>query len=283
MEREFLKKLQKVLLDIFKNRDNFYHRKYLKSGITKKDVSSLDKMVFQEFPPTLLEELAKTPIQKRSLENHPRFNKLIFSAKTDSYFILRRNLKEISQMSLPIEGSRPLVIMQDVYEAIEYCLFFYEQKILPLIGEILNPAVVYATSKQYQIDSIYTDCASIDSFYEGLMRLKIPIKSVTIIDCRVDIKYAKLFKGLKINYVISLPEFGPVAYACQEHLNKNTLFRKKALVFHPYDDTFVEAGEFSILSSVRLISCPMIRYKSGLHLKDFNTNCSCGKQSFVQI
>jgi hypothetical protein len=278
MDNAFLKKLQRIILEAFAKKTNFYRIKALSHGIKKKDIEKLDKEVFQTFPITTLQELADTPYRQRSLQEKPGLNKLVFSEGATRYFLIHRTLEEIRKDALPLDGTRPLVLMQDVYEAIERCLFFYAHHVLPLIGEVLNPSVVYAAAQQYRIDSLYIDHDSITNFREGILKLNLPLKAVTVIDSSFTDSDLKWPKGIKIHYIISLPEFGRVAYACPESV------ARKKLVCHPYGDTFIEPAKQAILTSVRLRSCSMIRYQSKLTFKAVESQCSCEEQySFVYI
>lgn len=225
----------------------------------------------QKLPILKTDELIKCSSKQRPSKDTQGFYKMVSAGP--KYFLVFRSLEEIRNMDLPLGFTRPLVLMQDTYEAIEYCLFFYERKLLPLIGEVLNPAVLFATAKQYEVDSIYFDSFCAGNFYPELKKLKLPLKSITLIDSKIDTKYLKLFKGMKVNYIISLPEFGPVAYACKDNL-------KKGFVFHAFDDVMIEEGKNALLTSLRLNFCPMIRYKSNLNIEEININCSCSKKIY---
>ncbi|OGH12132.1 MAG: hypothetical protein A2776_01215 [Candidatus Levybacteria bacterium RIFCSPHIGHO2_01_FULL_40_10] len=268
MNRRFQVKLEAILKGVFKKSDSFYRRKYTESGIHLKDFLSPDS--FDLIPPTTLKELATTPFKERCSKEGPGLNKLIYSKEAKRYFIVHRTLDEIKNEHLFIDGTRPLVIIQDVYEAIETCLFFYEHGILPLIGEILNPAVVYATASQYNIDSVVADIESFKNFYKDLSKLDLAIKSITIIDSKAFDRYD--FQGIKMNYILSLPETGPIAYACPYLKNKH-------FVFHPYDDIFIEDGKKTTITSVRLEACPLIRYQANISIKLFESKCTCDKVS----
>lgn len=277
MDNAFLKKVQRIILEAFAKKTNFYRIKALSLGIKKKDIEKLDKAVFQTFPITTLKELADTPYSQRLLQEKPGLNKLVFSEGATRYFLIHRTLEEIREDALPLDGTRPLVLMQDVYEAIECCLFFYEHHVLPLIGEILNPSVLYAAAQQYRIDSLYIDHDSITNFREGLLKLDLPLKSVTIIDSGFTAEDLRWPKQFSIHCIMSIPEFGRIAYACPESIVK------KLFIFHPYPDIFIEPLKSSILTSTRLHACPMIRYQSSLSFRTTQSQCRCKETSFIMV
>ncbi|GEM_PF-4582510 len=274
MTDKFIKEVQAILEQAFKIKDNFYRLKYQSAGIDKKSLALFNKETFLKLPLTTLNELAKSPYKNRCLEEKKGLNKLVFSKEADRYFLIHRDLTEIEKEALPIKGvRRPMILMQDVYEALEHCLFFYEHSILPLIGEVLNPAVVYATAKQYQVDLLVIDGQSVANFREGLLKLNLPLKAVIVVDSAFNTDSLKWSKKINVDCILSLTEFGPVAYSCPQALSK------QKFVFHSYQDTMIEPAEFAILTSIRLRSCPMIRYKSSLPLKAVESRCSCGKAS----
>lgn len=276
MRGKFLDQVQIILNDIVSKRSNFYNQKYSSAGLTKKELLTLSDSTFNKLPVVNLKELGKSPYKNRLLNEKAGFNKLVFSESVGQYFLVHRNLDEIAQSNLPKHAnSRPMVLLQDVYEAIETCLYFYGHKTLPLIGEVLNPAVVYATAAQYDIDSLYIDRYSIQQFRSELLNLKLKIKSVAVIGSDFSTEDLLWPKSANVNAVLSLPEFGEIAYACPEHI------KKKKFVFHAFSHTLIEPGKSAVLTSVRLKSCPMIRYLSNLSLNAIDSSCKCGKPSFL--
>ncbi|MBI2036296.1 hypothetical protein HYT17_01590 [Candidatus Microgenomates bacterium] len=275
MPAEFFPELQTILKEVFTKRHNFYRLKYQSAGIDRKSLALFNKETFLKLPLTTFNELAKSPYKNRCLEEKKGLNKLVFSKEADRYFLIHQDLTEIEKEALPIKGvRRPMVLMQDVYEAIEHCLFFYERGILPLIGEVFNPAVVSATAQQYRIDSLVIDSQSTADFRQELLKLNLPLKAVTVVDSAFNANDFKWPKGIKVYCILSLPEFGRIAYGCPEALLKK-------ITFHPYEDILIEPAKFAILTSVRLRSCPMIRYQSDLSLKKVESRCSCGQPSFL--
>lgn len=274
MEKAFIKNLQIIVGTILNKKNDFYKERYKASGIKKGFISSLNEETLHQLPVITLKELALSPFKKRRIEEKPGFNKLVLSTEADRYFIIHRSLEEIKKDSLPLEGTRPLVLFQDVYEALEHCLFFYEQGILPLIGEVGNPAIVYASAKQYNVDSVYLDNQCLKSLLDELLKLNLPIKSITLIDSYINSTY-NWPKGITVHYILSLPEFGRIAYACPKTINK------KPFVFHPFSDTYIEPSKLSILTSSRLHACPMIRYRSPFSFKETKATCTCNRSSFI--
>lgn len=273
MNKKNLTSLQLLLSRIFTSKENIYKTKYQKAGIERKDVVSLNNEIFTTLPTITLKELAKAPYKTRLLEEKAGFHKLIHSPQTDSYFIIHRTLAEIKKDITPILGKRPLVLMDSVHEAIERCLFFYEKQILPLIGETSNPAIVYETAKQYNVDSLIIDHQSLVTFKNELLQQNLPIKSVTILDTNLTPEDLTWPKEIKVYPIISLPEFGPVAYQCSQSS------QKKKFIFHAYDDVFIEPDISSVLTSSRLSACPMIRYKSDVAMKETAKTCMCREKS----
>ncbi len=274
MNRQQSNKLQNLLVSIFQTQDNFYKTKYSKAGIGKKDIQGFNWNVFKKLPPVSAKELAGASYKLRCLKEETGLNKLVFLKDVNKFLLIHKTIAEIKENALPKEGSRPMVVMEDLYEALEYCLFFYQQGTLPLIGEIINPGIVYATASQYRIDSLVVDLASKKTFQTGLLKLKLPLKSVTVIDSFFSPEGLAWPEKITCHYILALPEFGRAAYLCRE------AFKKGFFVLHPFEDVLIEAGKGALLTNFNLTACPMIRYHSNLHLEPMTSSCSCGRESF---
>lgn len=88
------------------------------------------------------------------------FNKLVYSKEFERYVIARKTLAEIRDQNISFEGKRPLVLFEDIYEALEKALYLYEKGYLPLLGDAANPGVMLSLAKQYGVDSLVSDEAS---------------------------------------------------------------------------------------------------------------------------
>lgn len=203
----------------------------------------------------------------------PFFNKLVFDKNTERYVILRRALDEIKAIDLPTDTRRPMVLMKDIYDAIEFCLFFYEHNILPLIGEWGNDAVVAATAKQYNIDGLFTDRASLLKFENLLIGANLPIKQIAIIDRSFEKSDLTRFPAAKKDFILSLPETGPFAYLCDKTAGVQN-------IFHPYSDVSIEPG-LAVISSSRYKLSPVEHYRTDIYLEKTEDICGCGLPSFV--
>lgn len=273
MNTQLRENLRNILIEIFQKKANFYKIKYLKAEINKKDITNLDDGLFKKLPLTLERELADTPYKLRNLKEELGLNKLVFLKNLNKFILVHKPLEEIKKDSLPLGGSRPMVIMQDSYEAFEYCLFFYQQGILPLIGEIVNPAMLYANAAQYRIDSLVLDLASKKLFQTELLKSNLPLKSVTIVDSSFSSDGIIWPEKIDRNYILALPEFGKIVFLCKKSLESGST------VFHSFEDVFIEPGEKTVLTSGSLRANPMIRYQSSLHLEQEKI-CLCGRPSF---
>lgn len=273
MDTQLKKKLQALLSEIYHSRDNFYKKKFLQAGIEKKDIGDFDLEVFNKLPMTTVKDLENTPYNKRCLKEEQGLNKLVYLKNINKFILMHRTLREIKENPIPLNGFRPMVILQDLYESLEYCLSFYQQKRIPLIGEITNPAILYATASQYRIDSLVLDIASKKLFQTELFKLKLSLKAVTVVDSFFSPEGLAWPKTIDCNYSLSLPEFGKIAFLCKE------AFKKGFFLFHSFRDVFIEPGEKTVLTSVNLQACPMIRYQSNLHL-EARGSCICSKQAF---
>lgn len=275
MKPKFFTKLKGVLKGIYEVKDKLYYPKYIKQGF--KDLKLLDRKLFESLPIVTDKDLVNISYKDRRIYEKTGLNKLTYFKSLDSYVLVHRTLDEIRNNKMKVGGDRPMVLMQDVYEALEYCLYFYEKGVLPLIGEVLNPAVVLATARQYKVNALYMDKISKDSFLKDLQKLKLPLKSITIIDNSLDSKELAEFRLLKAEFILNLFEFGAVAYLCPDQINM------KNPVFHPFDDVWIESQpeRRAILTSNRLQACPMIRYQSDIRLEKALSNCSCARESYL--
>lgn len=270
MDKQLVNKLQKLLVEIYSGKKNFYKSKFLKAGIRKKDIEDLNLEIFNKLPVTTVKELVNNPYDSRCLKEEQGLNKLVNIASVNKYILIHKTLKEIKRNPIFLEGKRPMVILQDLYESLEHCLYFYQQKRIPLIGEVTIPGILYSTAVQYLVDSLIIDNASKKLFYTELLKLKLPLKSVTIIDSNFEPEGLIWPKKISCNYFIYLPEFGICMYLCKEAL-------KKSYIFHAVNGVYIEPGKKTILTNANLSACPMIRYESNLYL-EAKGKCSCGKQ-----
>lgn len=274
MDQEFFQKIMDLLVNLWNAEPSFYREKYAWAGFTENNLKTINPVSFKTLPLVTKNELAETRYRDRIYEEKSGLNKLVFSEEANTYFLIHRTLEEIRGDALPVKGERPMVILSNVYEAIEGCLFFYENGTLPLIGEIYNPAVIYSSARQYQIDTLFIDHASILKLRKELLAQPIKIRHVTIIDSSFYTEDLDWPENIEKTFVFSIPEFGRIAYACQEFL------QKKELILHPYDDVYIEPSALSILTSTRLKACPMIRYQSAVYIEQADARCNCGKTAF---
>lgn len=271
---EFRQKIKELLKTVLAAEPDFYRKKYLSAGLGEEKINTLDESSWNSVPILTKEEISRTPYKNRCYGEGSGLNKLIFCEATDEYILLHRTLEEIRQEKFTLMGERPMVIMADVYEAIERCLYFYENKLLPLIGEFHNSAVIYATARQYEVDALFIDHSGIAAFREKLLEILPGLKSVTVIDSAFAPEDLKWPEKIILNFSLSIPEIGSIAHACPESIKSGNL------VFHPADDVYIEPSALSVVSTYRLKACPMIRYKSALFSEKISGNCRCGKMSF---
>lgn len=273
MDAEFLQKIKELIGLVLAAKPDFYRKKYASAGIDVTRLDTLNESNWNSFPILTKQELAYAPYDSRCYGEKPGLNKLIFSNEADQYFLIHRTLEEIRQEQLPYDGTRPMVIFENVYEAIERCLYFYEQNVLPLIGEFHNPAVIYATARQYEVDTIFMDRAAIRAFREKLLEILPALKSVTVIDDTFSQEDLEWPEKIKLNFTLSIPEIGSIAHACPESIVQ------KDLIFHPADDVYIEPSALSIITTTRLKACPMLRYRSHIYFEKISPRCLCPKAS----
>jgi len=257
MKGEFWTELKKLFQAVVGREGSFYRELYSKAGIDEN--FSLTPENFASLPAVTGEILAGAPYPERSYKEGSGLNKLVYSDEAGRYFLVHRTLEEIKAASLFVSGKRPLVLRESVYEAIENCLYFYEHNVLPLIGEIHNPAVVLATARQYSVDSLVADHSSIVSLGGELLKLNLPLKEITAVG---DVFYGSDFgwpSEINKKFVLSLPETGPLGYSCPKFESGGKI------TLHPYADVLIEPGALSLVTSVRLKACPVIRYRTSLY------------------
>ena len=276
MSESFLKNLKKLLADVLAAEPEFYRKKYLNAVIDDDCIRNLDEERFKTLPAATKEEIARAPYAGRLYQEGSGITKLIPCVEAGRSFLLHRTLEEIKEDDLPYEGARPMVLMSNMYEAIERCLFFYERNILPLIGEFRNPAVAVSSARQYNIDALVMDHTAVLQYRRMLCALNLNIQSVTVVDSTF---HKDDFSGWPPEttkyFVVSFPETGRLAYSCPRAAAEDKL------VLHPYPDVYIEPSALSVITSVRFKSCPMIRYRAPVYFEDVRSVCGCGKASFA--
>ena len=112
--------------------------------------------------------------------------------------------------------------------------------------------MVYATAQQYRVDALFIDAASTRNFRTDLLESLPGLKYVTVIDAAFSKSDFEWPETIQPNFILSIPEAGSIAYACPE-----AAAARKEFIFHPRPDVFIEPAGLSVITSIRLKSCPL--------------------------
>jgi hypothetical protein len=274
MDPEKLKKLNEVILNI-KSADNlFFYNKIALDLNSETDVLR----VFKDLPTTDYLKLSASDLGERLYrkgELTGKFVKVIRNYKTP--FLVQRNLSDIQQENYGIACMRPQVLLSDSHDALEKSLWFYENNILPLIGEPNNLDVSAFSAKKYGIDFLLTNPEMIGSYWP-ILREEVDVTKikVNLLSSSFDANTLKklLPEASSLQLILALPEVGAFAHSCPEQLKKGRLF------FHPDKNSVLEIlNNYLIVTKIIFMPTPIIRYQTTIRAyNEKNKHCSCGNR-----
>lgn len=235
-------------------KSDFY--KLLKDKVKKGDIPTVSSKDFLDFP-----------LLKRDYLNKKMVTKVIHGH--NDAFLLGRTIDDIRQESFGIPAKRPLMLFKYTYESIEKGLWFYEQKILPMINED-NLEITTMMASKYTVDGIVGEMDMIKNFTPILSRkynLK-NIKHIRIIDTTFDTLFMeKYFSHAEIFYTLGTPLSGSIASMCPESKD----------VFHEDEHALIENlnGKL-VVTKLYMMPTPIIRLETGIPIQPKSTlTCSC--------
>ena len=270
------RRLQRLIVEVLEsNASRFYRTLYGTSRMRALGVR--DARDLAALPVLTRAMLAATPLRDRLYRSERGITKTV---RHDPPFLVHRTVCDIAEDDYALgPRKRPLVLSAESGDACERALWCYERGVIPLIGEPNNLPSTAAFARQYRIDAVIAETALWERFLPHLSG------AYDVREIRRAV-FAEPFSGNRssvralgvsperIVFVLSLPETGPFARSCPRAL----LHRE--LVFHPDESSAVEIGETAILTKFLMMPTPLIRYDTGLAVRERNGRCRCGKPAF---
>jgi len=223
----------------------------------------------------------KTPLHDRQYKQEKGITKIV--KKYETPFLVNTALVDLKEEDFGDKTvERPLVLLSDSHEALEKSMWFYENNTLPLIGETKNLKVTAYAASRYKIDSIVIDMKMFSQFlppFSTKYNIKDSIK-ITVLDDNFDKKeissILKLFPSAR--FILCLPETGAFANSCSKSLAKGNL------IFHENNTSIVEVADTLIVSRLRNLVTPIIRYNSNIRGEFLKQkSCTCAYESFTLV
>lgn len=283
-ENKILPRLQKLLNIMEKEeQSSFYRKKFQTAGVNAGTLKTLADL--PKFPLTHWIDFFETKLWERLYKRNVAEGKIVkIINEYRRVFLIQRNLSDLYEEDYEISKlQKPQILFGNIHEALEKSLLFYENNVLPLIGEPNNFAISTFSAKERNIDSLMIGerlfCSYVNHLKEvmDVKDLKIMVVGQFIDPSNI----LQLVETLKINsvrFIMELPETGPFAYACPEALVQGKL------VFHPDKNSFVENEGALIITKVIHMPTPVIRYQADIFAQPEKTNCNCeAEKSFVLI
>jgi hypothetical protein len=209
--------------------------------------------IFSDLPVTSRSDLALCPLSQRSYKKEQGLMKVVYAGEL--FFLSAWSFADIAQEAYGTSSKRPLVYFKNPYETIEKAMWCYLNGMVPLSGEI-NADIAMLAARAYQIDSLITDPASVDSLAPYLRERTEPLSSISFIAESFEREqiahYSQYAKRSRL--VLSLPETGAFAEA---------KFSENA-AFTPLPNCSIEKGDTLILTKATSLITPIIRYDTGI-------------------
>lgn len=248
--------------DIFESR-NFEFKEFCSSSINN----------LEEIPCISYLNLLSVPLGQRLYTKKPHVGKLVkIVRRYGDPFLIQRNLNDIQKENYGIACQRPQVCFDDSHEALEKSVWFYENNILPLVGEPNNLSVTAFTAKRYKIDFLL---ASQSLFFRLFSLLKSDFNArgikISLLDDYFEIEnILALFPVTEnLRLILALPETGAFAESCPEALKKGKL------IFHPDRNSILETGGRLIVTKLIKMPTPIIRYQTDIFVESVDKRCRC--------
>lgn len=108
-----------------------------------------------------------------------------------------------------VRGERPLIAFEDIGELLHRSLWVYEHRRLPLIASGSDDLTLYLTGR-WAADSLVCDTRSCARLLPGLLRSKVPLREIIVVDTAPEIPKRLPLKGMRIVRAVANPVQGIV-------------------------------------------------------------------------
>lgn len=210
---------------------------------------------FETLPILTLQQLAHTPLPKRRYVNGSGITKVV--RRGGNTFLSEWLTTHTAQEELGPVGARTLVYMSSAHEAMEKGMWCYAHNSLPLVGE-KDPLLAARTARVAQVDTVIVDSASLQKLLPHLAECA-PLTHLVVLDHVFDSRVlsAAAQYAQHVTLTLTLPETGAFASAPLQ----------TDLVFTLHDACILETDERTLLTKVRPLVTPIIRYDIGVRLR----------------
>lgn len=207
---------------------------------------------FSDLPAASRADLIRVPLSERRYKEATSLVKIVGTG--DSVFLSEWALEDIAREPFGTPATRPLVYMSEPHESIEKCMWFYENRTLPLIGEP-SVEVAAAAAAKYRVDSIITDPAALLKLAPRMHTMCDDLESITIIGTSFDPKelmFARAF-ARRVRLLFAFPETGAIAQAELQASPE----------FEAVPNCLVEkSGSDILVTKLASLVTPIIKYKT---------------------
>jgi hypothetical protein len=271
-----LDKLKNLVKNVLTSDDSDFYRSFYKENGIKIETFGIDNSEDIETLPFISSSnLSDVPLKKRIYKYGYKFGKLCkINSENQKPYLIERKLCDIKQENYGKICKRPQILLRNNHEALEKSLWFYENDMLPLIGEPNNLQVALYCAKKYNIDALLSEEEFLDNYVKlliadpGFSHL-----NLTMLGDFFDSK--KIFKNLmsgSVRYVLELPETGAFAESCPEALKRGEL------IFHSDKNSILEAKGRLIVTKLIEMPTPIIRYQTDIFVEPVEKRCSCEEE-----
>jgi hypothetical protein len=267
-----IENLKELLRKIEKDKNIFFYKKFLKNkGFSHENFEFPNDI--KKIPTISFDDLASSKFRERTYSFDLKREKTVkVISRNNSCFLIERGLSDIKRENFGTACRSPFILMKNSYEALEKTIWFYENGILPTIGETIISEIALMAIKEFESDLILTDEETLNSYLKILKEnIDLSKISMTILGQKFKNKeLIELNKEVKnLRFLLSLPETGAFAESCPEALKKGRL------LFHPDKNSILEYQDKLIVTKVIEMPTPIIRYQTEIPVKSVEKNCSC--------
>lgn len=268
-------KINQILGGVLSSDKSFYKKLWEESKLN----SGAGKAEFKKLPIINKSFLETVVLPDRDYLGSDGFVKKVASGR--KFLLIKRTLSDVKLENYQARNcERPLVILTDSDEACEKSLWFFENGILPLVGEPNNLIVTAEAARQYGIDLVMSEQKLIKDFWLTLIKLNAAggVGKIVLLGKNFAFKEFDFLPAGKLALVLCLPETGPFAFACPGALKQG------ALIFHPDNNSLLEIIDKIILTKLIFTPTPMIRYNTEIKAQIVEKECDCAaEESFILL
>lgn len=216
-----------------------------------------EQTAFASLPPLSRKKFFDTPLSTRRYKNAAGLLKIVSAPEGQT--LSEWQFEDIEAEEFGPIGMRPLVAFSAPHETVEKGLWCYGRNALPLVAE-QDLELMWHVAQECNVDSVLCDIARYHELVPFLSKKELSISTIAVVDSAFanNELCAGEHGGASLHLTLALPETGAFASA---ECTKNPVFTAHA-------NCIVEAGERTLLTKVRSLVTPIVRYDAGIALID---------------